>query len=1019
MSIQASPTLIESFDPDNVMNVGPRWEKWLGRLNRFFLANGLAVAADSVRMEAMLFLLAGTRVYEIHETLPVEIPSTVTVADNLFDKACHRLNAYFTPKRNRMMEQFNFANTKQGVSENIETYVTRLRVLAKYCEFADQDREIMTQVVLRCYSSKLRRELLKVTDLKMVRLLELGRIHDTLKDQVDKVEGRSTENDEEYERVDTFNSSKKKPFKKQTPYQGGKSGLGIKTERKCFKCAGQYPHDKECPAIGKKCRKCNQLGHFESCCRSKSGHSSVKVDQITEKSREDPEYVFQILQKGVNKSVKVKLRICGTDVEFKVDTGASVNVIDNETYKKLWTMPGLEKYHKDTFAYGNVLLQTCGMFSVPLKYKGTVVYSKFVVVWGDSGCLLSCETSIALKLIKVLVDDDEVICSVGSDKEKVVFDLNENTVESAGVMEEPLKKVKGKNLGNILKDEDKMAYWSKRFPTVFTEKLGKLKDYQVMLHIDESVKPVLAKPRHKPYHLRLAIEKEIKSKLESGVIEKVEDEPTEWLSETVVVPKKDSNEIRLCTDMSAANQAIKCEKYEMPNVEDIIYQSNGAEVFTKMDLNRAFEQFELHPKCRHITRFRTYSGIYQNCRLCFGVNSAPEVFHHKIRSLLEPLVGVQNATDDILIMSKTKEEDFSRFEDTLEIFKEKGLTVNPKKCVFGAELIDFFGLRLCKDGVSLNEAKTRALREFKKPDSSSELHSFLGLSVYCSRWIQDLATVAAHLWELTKKKATWEWTLDHQASFDKIKNTMIDQVAYFKLDWDTQLTVDASPVGLGAVLTQSNPLNELEKVIICFISRLLTESETGYSQIEKEALAIPWAFERLDLYLIGREFTVYTDNRAVALIYNNSLSNPPAVIRRWRLRMDSFQYKVKHRAGLGNISDFLSRHPLKERISKYEDDSVEYVNNIVSYGLPQSLKKEQILEEIGQDMKMRKLSRMIMTGNFSRGRGVDDYAQVFNELSISPEGFILKGDKIVVPENLTVQVIDLAHAGHLGMVRTK
>ncbi len=214
------------------------------------------------------------------------------------------------------------------------------------------------------------------------------------------------------------------------------------------------------------------------------------------------------------------------------------------------------------------------------------------------------------------------------------------------------------------------------------------------------------------------------------------------------------------------------------------------------------------------------------------------------------------------------------------------------------------------------------------------MHSFLGLTVFCSRWIKDLAKIAEPLWKLTKKKLPnerWEWTADNQKTFDTIKNSLMDHVGYFKLDWDTQLHVDASPKGLGAWLTQSNPQDPTDQVIITCISRLLTEGETRYSQIEKEALVLPWACERLDLYLIGREFTIFTDNRAVALIYDNPLSNPPAVIRRWRLRMDSFQFKVKHRAGLGNIADFLSRHPLKERLEpKRVDDSIDYVNNFFS-----------------------------------------------------------------------------------------
>ena len=148
-------------------------------------------------------------------------------------------------------------------------------------------------------------------------------------------------------------------------------------------------------------------------------------------------------------------------------------------------------------------------------------------------------------------------------------------------------------------------------------------------------------------------------------------------------------------------------------------------------------------------------------------------------------------------------------------------------------------------------------------------------------------------------------------------------------------------------MTQSNPKDPNDKEVVKYISRMLTESEINYSQLEKEALNIPWALEHLDIYLLGRKFVIYTDNRAVALIFNNPLANPPAVIRRWRLRVSSFNFEVVHRAGLGNIADFLSRHPLKERIlSKHEDDTKEYVNMMVTYSKPCRIKRDTILKEI-------------------------------------------------------------------------
>ena len=225
------------------------------------------------------------------------------------------------------------------------------------------------------------------------------------------------------------------------------------------------------------------------------------------------------------------------------------------------------------------------------------------------------------------------------------------------------------------------------------------------------------------------------------------------------------------------------------------------------------------------------------------------------------------------------------------------------------------------------------------------MHSFLGLVVYASRWIKDLSTLTEPLWKLTHKDMKWEWTTEHHRIFTLIKESLIKTIGYFDTTWDTQVTTDASPVGISAVLTQSNLNNPQETKIIQCISRTLTATERKYSQIELEALAPVWAVERLNLYTLGRKFKLRIDNKAVALIYNNPLAKPPARIQRWSLRLSSYDFVIEHITGLGNIADFLSRHPmaaLKEDVDETED----YINSMVHYSLPKHVSEQKIQQTI-------------------------------------------------------------------------
>ena len=176
--------------------------------------------------------------------------------------------------------------------------------------------------------------------------------------------------------------------------------------------------------------------------------------------------------------------------------------------------------------------------------------------------------------------------------------------------------------------------------------------------------------------------------------------------------------------------------------------------------------------------------------------------------------------------------------------------------------------------------------------------------------MKDVCTTSEPLWRLCKGGIPWRWTDVEQHAFDSLKEAISTKcVSYFRKDWDTELHTDASPVGLGAVLSQMNPKNPEEKHIVCFMSRLLTEVERRYSQCEKEALAVVWACERAHIYLIGHKFLIAVDNRAVQLIYGNAESKPPARIERWALRLTQFDFTIAHRPGKSNIADYYSRSP--------------------------------------------------------------------------------------------------------------
>ena len=107
-------------------------------------------------------------------------------------------------------------------------------------------------------------------------------------------------------------------------------------------------------------------------------------------------------------------------------------------------------------------------------------------------------------------------------------------------------------------------------------------------------------------------------------------------------------------------------------------------------------------------------------------------------------------------------------------------------------------------------------------------------------------------------------------------------MAYFDTQKDTYITVDASPVGISAILSQKTRDKDDDKVI-SYASRALTAVEKRYSKTEREALAIVWAVEHFHLYLYGKDFTLITDHKPLEVIYGNKKAKSSARIEHWVL----------------------------------------------------------------------------------------------------------------------------------------
>jgi hypothetical protein len=191
--------------------------------------------------------------------------------------------------------------------------------------------------------------------------------------------------------------------------------------------------------------------------------------------------------------------------------------------------------------------------------------------------------------------------------------------------------------------------WLKsQFPHLFSGKLGCAKGVSVKLEVDPNVRPVRQPLRSIAFNLRKAVGRELMKQVEQGILEQVTSKsgPTPWIANLVVVPKDKRAyanwvskrtdyelDVRLTCDSKQLNKALLRTRYPGKTIEDLIYLVNGARVFSKLDLTKAFHQLELAEESRNLTTITTHLGLFRYLRLHMGISVASEVFTETLRSV--------------------------------------------------------------------------------------------------------------------------------------------------------------------------------------------------------------------------------------------------------------------------------------------------------------------------------------------------------------------------------------------------
>nr|GEU64094.1 putative reverse transcriptase domain-containing protein [Tanacetum cinerariifolium] len=327
----------------------------------------------------------------------------------------------------------------------------------------------------------------------------------------------------------------------------------------------------------------------------------------------------------------------------------------------------------------------------------------------------------------------------------------------------------------------------------------------------------------------------------------------------------------------------------------------GSSVYSKIDLRSGYHQLRVWEEDIPKNALRTRYEHYEFQVMLFGLTNAPAVFIDLMNWVCKPYLDkfVIVFIDDILIYSKNKQEHKEHLKLILELLKKEQLYAKFSKCEFWIPKIQFFGYVIDSQGIHVDPANIKSIKDWASPKTTTEIRQFLGLAGYYRRFIEGFSKIARSMTELTQKKLKFKWGDKQEEAF--------------------------------------------QGKMIAYGSRKLKVHEKNYTTHDLELGAVVFALKIWRHYLYGTKCTVFTDHKSLQHILDQKELNMRQ--RRWLELLSDNDCKICYHPGKANVvADALSQ---KERIKPLR---VHALVMTIGLDLPR-----QILEAQTEAMKLENL----------------------------------------------------------------
>ncbi len=995
-------------------DLAANWGIWRRQFEWYLVATRSGLNVDEEMLVGVLLTLLGAEGLKIYDTFVFTDADDARKITPVLDK----FTAHFEPRRCEVYERFKFLRRHQLPGETLDTWLIDLRSLVKTCNYGPVvDSFLRDVIVLGIADPAVREKLLYEKDLQLEKACDIVRVCEHSKAQLTQfaslavdsahaIQGRqhNKQSGKPPQQSSAGSSSEGRP---PADRQSSASGSTSVTQQysNCNSCGRRHKVN-QCRAAKIQCYRCGNMGHYAN--RFPSGNASRQqssqpsqpasgarvhaVDGETQwigdvdrggtamthpRSVEEDYFVAHEIHSAYGGSEWFQpLSVDGVEVNFKLDSGATCNVLPNESFLRLPSHRRRLRPGPTLRSYGakGGCLRVIGLHTAKVISKGDCFIVDFVVV-DEPGQppILGLPSCTKLNLIRRI---DAVQSTTTTQLPPIVAE----------------------------------------FMDVFTG-LGKLPtehDIRLLTGANQ-VDAVVCAASRLPFRLEDRVFKKLDEMVADGIITPVQ-EPTDWVSRMVVVGKPDGD-VRICMDPSELNKAIQRQHFAVPTVEQLFSKLSKARYFCSLDAASGFYQIPLSNEASYLCTMATPKGRYRYLRLPFGLKSAPEVYLQAMSDLFGDIPGVFIYFDDFLVTGETMEELLFNLRQVFLRCRQHNLKLQLKKCRFFLQELPWLGHVIGQGILKPDPTKVEAIVDMPDPSSPSDLIRLLGMVTYLDKFCKDLASLTRPLRDLLKADAVWIWEEPQKAALSKLKSALssLPVLRLFDHSLPVVVSVDASPVGIGAVLPQNGQP-------IAYSSTTLTATQKRYFQIEKELLTVHFGLLRFRQYVYGQSVIVESDHKPLVGLLDKPIASCTPRIQRLRLQLQRFDFKLIYKPGKELfIADTLSRAPSP---CLFQDDVTQHCEEQVHATLdriiPHVTTRSKFADATAADPTLRLVRELLVRGWPEHKSQCPVAAKPFWSVRhnlADADGLLLHGERLVVPISLRHEVMAGIHDGHFGEVK--